>query len=496
MKTLALIIGNNNYRNSQNLINAVNDAKSVAEKFVLLGYDVILKNDCNISDAASTLTEFSNALTAYDVGIFFFAGHAFQIDSENYLAAIDCPFDVLDKLNWKYHSIPLNDVINILKEANNQVNIIILDACRDNPFNVGSRGFSSNELAPIFAPRGTLIAFSTSPGEKSKDAGIDNHSIYTGAILKHIDEKFLSIEEFFKRVRTTVYNLSGGTQTSWEHTSLIGDFFFNRGQLAYSLSLPYDESVVKDNQYIIDGSDISFIIRDLKSCDWNKQNPAIHRFLRMNVQDIDKNQQFILGRNILQSSGHAFEVQKYVEDLANKILKFSINGENHVLNGILFEIYFNSYGEFRVQNFKNYHLDLIFPLQINPVFVSSFKFIQNALIPYVDNLFYIPDCTNNKRSVDIKVKEEEIEDFSGSKIKKQRIERVVISTKDITVPFLNKYSLYDANEETLKVSLSDYLTIPQYLLQVNSNIPITNAFYDRTKASTSDNDEWNVFGDL
>ncbi|MDR2691068.1 MAG: caspase family protein [Dysgonamonadaceae bacterium] len=325
MKTLALIIGNNSYRNSQNLINAVNDAKSVAEKFVLLGYDVILKNDCNISDAASTLTEFSNALTAYDVGIFFFAGHAFQIDSENYLAAIDCPFDVPDKFNWKYHSISLNDVINILKEANNQVNIIILDACRDNPFNVGSRGFSSNELAPIFAPKGTLIAFSTSPGEKSKDAGIDNHSIYTGAILKHIDEKFLSIEEFFKRVRTTVYNLSGGTQTSWEHTSLIGDFFFNQGQLAYSLSLPYDESVVKDNQYIIDGSDISLIIRDLKSCDWNKQNPAIHRLLRMNVQDIDKNQQFILGRNILQSSGHAFEVQKYVEDLANKILKFSIS---------------------------------------------------------------------------------------------------------------------------------------------------------------------------
>jgi hypothetical protein len=176
-------------------------------------------------------------------------------------------------------------------------------------------------------------------------------------------------------------------------------------------------------------------------------------------------------------------------------MKSYLNGENHVLNGILFEIYFNFYGEFRVQNFKNYHLDLIFPLQTNLVFVSSFKFIQNALIPYVDNLFYIPDCTNNKRSVDIKVKEEEIEDFSRSKIKKQRIEKVVISTKDITVPFLNKYSLYDANEEILKVSLSDYLTIPQYLLQVNSNIPITNAFYDRTKACTTDDDEWNVFGD-
>lgn len=263
MKVLALVIGND--KNSvKPLKNAINDARAICKKFALLGYDVIPKEDCKVSEMSDAIAEFIFALEeGYNVGIFYFAGHAFQIESKNYLGDIECPLS--EPRNCQFFAYPLQDLLDRLKKTNIDTKIIIIDACRKE-LHVDGRGISINYLAPMFAPKGTLIAFSTSPGEGAQDEGFEGHSIYTGAILKHIDEKHIPVEHFFKNVRTTVYNLSNGTQTSWEHTSLIGEFCFNRGQLAYSLAIPYDESVIKDSKY--DTSDrtvVNNIIKDLKS---------------------------------------------------------------------------------------------------------------------------------------------------------------------------------------------------------------------------------------
>ena len=132
----------------------------------------------------------------------------------------------------------LNHVMDRMHKASPRIKILILDACRNNPFR-NARMVATEGLAPIHAPKGSIIAFSTSPGETARDDGFGKNSIYTGALLKHINEPEVPIEAFFKRVRETVSGYTKQKQTSWEHTSLIGEFSFNSGQLTHSEKVPY-----------------------------------------------------------------------------------------------------------------------------------------------------------------------------------------------------------------------------------------------------------------
>ena len=244
MKTLAVIIGNNKYHGSAELENAKNDAISIQEVFESLGYDVIVRLDCTADDYTETLTAFAERIKEYDASIFYYAGHGFELDGENYLPAIDCQIPPSSKYVADRHSIRLSELLDIYKSNSNKVNIVIIDACR--------RAFERSgniALAPMFAPRGTLLAFSTSPNEGASDVGFEGNSIYTGALLKYLGREHLSVEDLFKKVRKTVYALSEGRITTWEHTSLINDFYFNTGQLVHSVDIPYSDAVVKDIDY-------------------------------------------------------------------------------------------------------------------------------------------------------------------------------------------------------------------------------------------------------
>lgn len=168
-------------------------------------------------------------------------------------------------------------------------------------------------MAPIYAPKGTIIAFSTSPGETASDAGMGGHSVYTGTLLSYIDEENITIEECFKRVRTTVYAMTKGKQLSWEHTSLIGDFYFNEGKVNYSDEVPYRDDVVCDGKWTSSGTKAEAEIEKLKESNWYKQNPALQKLDRMSIHDMDKNVQFLFGRNLLQVADGG-------EFLANKII--------------------------------------------------------------------------------------------------------------------------------------------------------------------------------
>lgn len=125
-------------------------------------------------------------------------------DGINYLAPVDSEFK--SESQMKYHAYPLNLIMDHMEKSNALIKILILDACRDNPFQK-TRGIQSG-LAPVYAPKGTILAFSTSPGERAKDGGAGRNSLYTGALLTHIDDENIQIEEFFKRVRTTVHTVS------------------------------------------------------------------------------------------------------------------------------------------------------------------------------------------------------------------------------------------------------------------------------------------------
>jgi hypothetical protein len=466
MKTIALVIGNNDYYGRYKLDNPINDSTGIKQVFERLGYDVIFCTNGNSQNIVDLLSEFESRLKNYDASIFYFAGHGFEVEGENYLAFTECQIDHPNSYHCKQTCIQLTDLLSIYKKNLNKINIVIIDACR--------RSFERSGViatTPIQAPKGTLIAFSTSPNEGASDVGFEGNSIFTGALLKYIGRERLSVEELFKKVRKTVYNLSSGKQTTWEHTSLIGDFFFNAGQLVHSLSIPYSEDVVKDINYS-KSDDFGQLIKKIKSYDWNIQNPAIEKVLRMPVSALDKNQQFILGRNLLQASGAAYEAQNFMKSLETSLNKYqTTDGENYLLNGILFEIYFNPQGEFRKDKTKKHHFDEIISLRKNKLFSKSFEFIVELLQSTAYPLIYIPKDTDEMFDIDIVANNQKITNFLGKEIEYQIISKMTCNSVDI-LDDISSYDIYNKNELGVKQILATFLSAPTDLIQINSNIEL------------------------
>lgn len=472
MKVIAFVIGNDKYSSGAELNCAVNDAKGVAEVFRRLGYDVFERLNCTTEDCTELLKAFDAKIKDYDASIFYYAGHGFEVEGENYLASIDCQVSDLNKHACNRTCIRLTEVLDILKKNREGVNIIIIDACRKSFERSGL-----NKIAPIQAPAGTLIAFSTSPNEGASDGGgQNNHSVYTATLLDYIKRETLPAEQLFKAVRKTVYNLTNGNQITWEHTSLIGDFVFNSGQMVYSVEIPYDEIAVKDALY--DGSgDFGCLIAEFRSYNWYRQNDAVIAAKKIPASELDKNQQFVLGRNLYQACcGGAFEAQKLFDNLHENLSKYSEGGVNHVLNGILFEIYFDRKGSFRSYT-KGDCWDKVFALRKNSVYKQSFEFIGKVLQPYRDQLIYVPSYIDENIDVDISL---------GSSVKKtpfseeqdQVIEKVCIGERDISKEF-SRYCPTSLNERGIKEYLSKFLTAPTELIMIHSNTPIEKLQFSR-----------------
>lgn len=274
-RLIALVIGNADYVDAGGLKNPINDAEDISAKLTECGFTVATRLNCSHKQMDQAISDFKKALKDSDVGLFFFAGHGMQVDGDNYLAAVDT--DVADEITAKHSSLALNKVIQVMEKADNASNIIILDACRNNPFErAWSRSMSSRGLAPVHAPRGTLVAYATSPGQVASD-GSGRNGAYTAALLQHLATPDCTIESMFKRVRNTLSTATGGKQISWEHTSLAGDFFFNM-----SLGARIDEyadSSLRDKLFVINDKKASHrVIEALKTHDWYRQNPAIEEF--------------------------------------------------------------------------------------------------------------------------------------------------------------------------------------------------------------------------
>ena len=193
----ALVIGNSSY-DTGSLRNPVNDADDMASALKRLGFDVILKKNATQQDMEDAIRNFGDHLKRGGVGLFFYAGHGVQISGKNFLLPIGARID--RETDVKYRAMDADMVLDEMGNAGNPMNIVILDACRDNPF-VKSFRTSSRGLAIIpSAPRGTLVSYSTSPGSIAADGGGRN-SPYTGSLMKHMMTPGLPIEEVFKNVR-------------------------------------------------------------------------------------------------------------------------------------------------------------------------------------------------------------------------------------------------------------------------------------------------------
>ena len=204
------------------LRNPVHDASDMATALRRLGFEVTLLRDAARRPMVEAIDLFSRQLRQGGVGLFYFAGHGVQVSGENYLIPVDARIG--REQDVPYEAVPVGRILGGLEDADNQLNILILDACRDNPF---ARQWRSSQrgLAMIQAVRGSLIAYATAPGAVASD-GEERNGLYTSYLLQHLTTSGLSVEQFFKKVREGVVKATKGRQTPWESSSLIGDFFF------------------------------------------------------------------------------------------------------------------------------------------------------------------------------------------------------------------------------------------------------------------------------
>jgi hypothetical protein len=221
-RRVALVIGNGAYPSAP-LKNPVNDAKDMAAALQRLGFDVMLLTNANQQQMDSSVREFGLKLRQGGAGLFYYAGHGLQVGGENYLVPVNA--NIQTESDVRFTCLPAGMVLGKMEDARNDLNIIILDACRNNPF---ARSFRSAEqgLAKMDAPTGSLISYATAPGSVASD-GAGRNGLFTQHLLKNMATPGLSVEEMFKRVRQSVVADTNRKQVPWEASSLIGQFYFS-----------------------------------------------------------------------------------------------------------------------------------------------------------------------------------------------------------------------------------------------------------------------------
>lgn len=229
VKRFALVIGNKNYVTSP-LRNSANDANAIAESLTDIGFRVSLLQDSNLSDLTSQVQQFYAEVKrdshTEKLALVYYAGHAIQVNHHNYIVPLGMQFESYPQFISGLYNI--DSLFTEINKSKGLQNIIILDACRNNPFEndvVADNGNMSRGLAPIKAPTNTMIAFATEPGGVAAD-GKRKNGVYTKHLLRHITKQ-ISVEEVFKKVRKGVAKETRNKQIPWEHSSLLNEVFFS-----------------------------------------------------------------------------------------------------------------------------------------------------------------------------------------------------------------------------------------------------------------------------
>ncbi len=225
---IALVVGNGAYTEIPSLANPANDASLVAATLHAVGFEVLSAIDVDQRQMKTAIAEFSEKLEKAGkdaVGLFYYAGHGVQANGRNYLIPLGAP--ILRERDLEVEAVAADWVLGGMEFAGNALNILILDACRNNPFKRSFRA-SARGLAEMRAPTGAYISYATAPGDVASDGDPNEpNSPFTAALATMIREPGLKVEEVFKNVRVRVMAETQDFQVPWEASSLTGDFFFN-----------------------------------------------------------------------------------------------------------------------------------------------------------------------------------------------------------------------------------------------------------------------------
>lgn len=228
-KRFALVIGNAQYtKEIGELRNPVNDATDMAAELERSNFEVSLLTNATYGQMRAALLKFKEKLDRTDrnnsVALFYFAGHGLRYEDENYLIPVDARVEYEDDI-WRYCFPVQRMVLANMEISNSRMNILILDACRNNPFPSLTRSAGQQGLVEMKKARGSFIAYATAPGSVAID-GVGRNGLYSQEILKAIQKPGLTIEQVFKEVRVNVARLSGGKQNTWDSSNITGEFYF------------------------------------------------------------------------------------------------------------------------------------------------------------------------------------------------------------------------------------------------------------------------------
>ena len=221
-KRVALVIGNAAYQKYP-LKNTVNDAVDMSDALRSRGFEVISSTNSDYKKMWDAIRKFGEKLKNSDIGLFFYSGHGIQVDGINYLIPVNS--EIISRDETRFKAIDASLVLEKMRTAGNSMNIIILDACRVNPYK-RERG-SGSGLAKMDAPSGSLIVYSTSPGKTASD-GVGRNGVFTKHFLRSILSDDLEIGMMLRKIRKSIIDETGGKQVPWESSSLTGEFYFGR----------------------------------------------------------------------------------------------------------------------------------------------------------------------------------------------------------------------------------------------------------------------------
>ena len=221
LKRNALVIGNGAYSDAP-LRNPVNDADAIANALKTCGFAVTTLTDGNLKSMEEAIDAFGVKIRGGGTALFYYSGHGIQVENENYLVPVGASLAAENEA--RYECVNMGRVLAKMENADTQVNIVILDACRNNPFARSFRSASSG-LAQMSAAKGTIIAFATAPGRVAAD-GAGQNGLYTACLLQNLRRPGVPLEEVFKSVREQIVAKQGDNQIPWENSSLIGKFYF------------------------------------------------------------------------------------------------------------------------------------------------------------------------------------------------------------------------------------------------------------------------------
>jgi tetratricopeptide (TPR) repeat protein len=228
-KRYALVIGNSNYPKAIGLLkNPVNDASDLAKELQNSNFEVQLLTNATYGQIRLAMLRFKEKVDAGErdktVSLFYYAGHGLQRDDENWLVPVDAMIEFEDDIQ-RYCFPVQRMVLANMERSNSRMNIVILDACRNNPFPALNRSLGEQGLTEMRKARGSFIAYATAPGSVASD-GTGRNGLYTQELLKAMRKPGLTIEQVFKEVRQNVLRMSGDKQNTWDSSNIIGEFYF------------------------------------------------------------------------------------------------------------------------------------------------------------------------------------------------------------------------------------------------------------------------------